>query len=590
MKKRVFTIIVSFIMAFATCSVFAGCNVGANNSNPKPSQSETTYVKVLHYDAGYGRSYLEKTARAFEDAVKDVEYEPGKKGVYIDIEHSQTNTTGAGLLETLPSSPYDVFLSTGNDVETLKNSGYIMDISAILNGTSADANPVSPFLDATSIYDRMLADAKGTAVASDGKNYSLPIFLLSYHLYYDAQLVADRGLYIRNDSTDTQLNFTKDVSLAQLGVDGLPNTADDGLPETYAQFYLWLAKIEDSNITPIHYSGLYQQHMDFALQQFWADFEGRANVKGCYTFDGTVMSDLINVDSSGNVEYLEPTAITVENGYMVQKQEGRYRVMQLAKKLADSMGTSDKWIHNYAFSGSENHTEAQGTYVASKFSQKPIMMFADGSYWEAEATDKFKSFESRGGGKLNRKLAVLPIPKYSRDDVGTTSRATVIANCAQSMFMHKHVENATNKQAAIDFVAYFNKEDNMDMQHLESASMRPYNYEIDDEVSANMSHLLKDYYNLFTSDRTDVVLTFDTNDFYRANIDQLDLYYWVFYSQYRTTSDIKSYLSVKTFKENNSHENLVTAEDYFNGFYRYFTHRVTTGASTVWETMLAKIS
>ncbi len=590
MKKNTLALVLAAVVSTtAVAGTLTGC-FGGGETSVKPDATQTTYVKLLHYDAGFGRTYIEKTARAFEEAVKDVEYETGKKGVYIDIEHTQTSATGKSLLETLPSSPYDLFLSNGNSVETLKNSGAVMDLTSLAKAKSSDENTLSEYADETSIYERMFADAQENYTATDGKMYSLPVFLMSYHLYYDAQLVADRGLYIKDGSTDTQLSFTKNLAQAQKGVDGVKGTADDGLPETYDQFYLWLAKVEDSNITPMHYSGLYQQHIEFALQQFWADFEGKDNVKACWTFDGTKMKDLINVDDEGNVTYLPETEITLENGYMVQKQEGRYRVMQLAKKLADSMSTADKWIHNYAFSGSETHTEAQGTFVASKYSSKPILMFADGSYWEAEASDKFSAYESRNGGKLDRKIAVLPTPKYSRADVGEDSRTTVLADVGLDMYAHKHVETATNKQAVIDFLMYFNQAEQMDMQHAESASMRPYTYEIDSVVSANMSHMLKDYYALMTSERTDVVSTTANNDFVRANTDALDRYYWIFYSQFREDGDEKSYLSVKTFKENTSHEVLVTAEDYFNGFYRYFTKRLKADSKTVWEDMLSKIN
>ena len=587
MKKNIVSLVLATAVASATVVGMAGCGGETNN---KPDANKVTYVKLLHYDAGYGRAYLEKTARAFEKEVENISYEDGKKGVYIDIEHSQMDSTGQNLLNSLSGSPYDMFLTTGVTPADMKNNGNVLEISSLLNATKSDETPLSPFADETSIYQRMYPDMQEYYSNTDNTMYGIPVFMISYHLYYDAELVANRGLYIDNTSTDAKIKLTNNLAKAQKGVDGKSGTSDDGLPETWAQFYLWLTELENKNITPIHYSELYQQHMDYAMQQFWADFEGKDATKACWTFDGTKMTDLIDaIDDDGNVTYLPETEITLDNGYMVQKQEGRYRVMQLNKKLADSMKGSDKLISNYAFSGSENHTEAQGTYISSKYTTKPIMLFAEGSYWEAEATDKFESYESRNGGKMDRKFAVLPTPKYSREDVGENSRTTVLVDSGLTMMLHKKLENATNKQAAIDFMMYFNMEDNMDMQHNAAASMRPFTYEIDDEVSANMSYLLKDYHNLMSSERTDLVFGTANNDFVRANSTQLNKTNWIFYSQYRERSDEKSYLSIKTFKDNSSAENLVTAEDYFEGFYRVYTYKTNANAKTLWDTMLDKI-
>ncbi len=567
MKGKKLSLLLAGMLATSTMVGFVGCGPTGDETE-KPDASTTTYVKLLHYDAGYGREYLEKTAAAFQEAVKDVEYEPGKKGVYIDIEHSKTSSTGDSLLQSLASSQYDVYLTSGIDPVAAKKNGYIMDVSSLVNAKSSDAQSVSRFADTTSIYDRMYTEMQDYYSNDDGSYYVTPVFLLSYNFFYDAELVESKGLYIKDGSTDSELTFTKSYAAAAKGVDGVKGTADDGMPETYDQLYLWLAAVKDKGMIPIHYSGLYQQHADFALQQFWADFEGYEKAKACWSFDGTVMDDLINVSDNGTVSYLDPTAITVENGYMVQKQEGRYRVLQLAKKLADSMKTDKPLINTIAFSPSENHTEAQGTYITSKYTQQPIMLFAEGSYWEAEASDKFASLESRKGGKLDRKFAVLPTPKYTRAEVGTDSRTTLLISAGLSMLLHKNVETQTNAQAVKDFFMFFNKAENMDMQHAESSSARPFSYEIDSTVSATMSHYLKNYHALLNNERTDVVFTCANNSFYRANIDNLDRYYWLFFSNYKEGTDQTSYYTIKTFKENSNNENLVTAEDYFNGLYR----------------------
>ena len=497
-----------------------------------------------------------------------------------------TGATGNTLLNDLKGSPYDMFLTSGVTPGDMQSHANIMDITSIMKASSTDENNPYTFAEETSIYDRMYPDKKDYYLGTDNKIYGAPVFMNTSHLYYNSDLVANRGLYIKAGSTDTALQYTKVLAQAQLGVDGVKGTADDGLPETWAQLKLWLEKIESVNIVPIHYSGLYQQHMDWALGQFWADFEGATNVKACYTFDGTVMTDLIDtIDDEGNITYYPETAITPQNGYKVQRQEGRYRVMQLAKYLADSMSTQDKLIHNNAFAKGETHTTAQGTYLTSRYGKNPIMLFAESSYWETEAADDFKKCEGKGGGRLDSKLAILPTPKYSRDDVGPSSRGTIVANDALNMFIHTKVENASNKKAVEDFFMYFNQASNMDMQFVEASSLRPYTFEIDSEQSAKMSYLQKDYYNLMNNTRTDVVFACDNNNLYRANAADFSKDNWIFYSQYRSSGDEKAFVSIKTFKDNNSHENLVTPENYFFGFERVYTYKAGANPSK-WEQML----
>lgn len=403
-------------------AVMASC--GGNNGEGKPDPTKTTYIYLQNYDCGYGREYLIETAKKFEEAVKDISYEEGKTGVHIEMLHTQTNSTGKGLLTNLPSSQYEVFFTNEIHPTLLKTNGFIMDISDIMNATSADN--IGRFAGETSIYDRMYPDWQDYYLEEDGSMYGFPLFMQTYNFTYDAELLETKKMYIRKDSTDAKLNFTSDKAQFSTGpdgktgvIDGVDYSLDDGLPATYDQFYLWCDALANSaGVIPIHYSGIYQQHIDFALQQLWAEFEGKDNVKACWTFDGTEMSDLINVDDSGNVTYLPKTAITTENGYMVQKQEGRYRAMQFAEKLADNRA---KWINPYSFSGSESHTEAQGTYISSKYTTTPILMLAEGGYWEAEATESFTKLENRNGGKHDRKFALLPTPKYSREQVGERS-------------------------------------------------------------------------------------------------------------------------------------------------------------------------
>ena len=416
MKKKLTSLTLASLLAALP---LAGCGGGSNNGGGGDLPSDKTIVRLLCYDAGYGRTYIEKVARAFEEEVKDVSYEAGKTGVYLDITQSPTSSVGEEVLTSLPNSNTDMFFSNGHTALELQNNGYVMDITELVKASSNDANPISEFAEETSIYDRMYDDFREYLTTPDGKMYSVPLFLMTYNLTYDVDLVKKEGLYIREDSTDEKLVLTDKIASASVGVDGVKGTEDDGLPETYAQFILWMDALT-VNTTPLHYQGGMLMR---AMSNFWADFEGKDNVKGCYTFDGTVMSDLVDtINDDGTVTYMDPTEITVENGYLVQRQEGRYRVLELMEKIANSMKGTKPYVYKKGWPSVENHKQAQKTYIMSTYNDdKPIVMFAEGGYWETEAVDVFNKLP---GGNTGRNFAILPTPKYSREDVGVNSRRT----------------------------------------------------------------------------------------------------------------------------------------------------------------------
>lgn len=550
-----------------------GTNSGSGNGGGSTKQTE---IKFQIYDCGFGAQFAEQTAAAFEAAVKDKSYEEGKTGVHVEIEAISTNATGENLVNGLGSNPNHVYFTEFTFPSLLKNSGNVMDISSWLTETSATAG-ASQFAEATSIKDRMFEAWRDYNFEADGSCYSVPMFMSNEIFTYDQQLVEEKKLYIADTSTDDKLDFvTTSAQKKQKGVDGIEGTEDDGLPETYAQLYLWFEAMVKKGVTPLSWSGTHGYHFDWALQQFWADFEGKDNVMHCYTFDGSTDSTLIDtIDEAGNITYLAPTAITLDNGYIVQKQEGRYRALSVAKKVAENQA---KWVYSLSFSPSESHLSSQTSYLASKFLGQPIMCFAHGAYWEAEATATFEAYASQGGGKLDRKLAVLPTPKATRDLVGT--KTTVVSDSSTALFVKNGLSGAT-LEAVKDFVTFFNTQPMMALQNRLSASPRPFNYDISTEED-KMTNYEKSVYNFFKQSASrDVVYTAARSDFYMANYEDLSKWEWILSSRYDTSTSNVSDVSVKTFKDNPS----LTLNQYFNGLYTNFA---ADGAAR-WQTMLNRI-
>ncbi len=547
---------------------------GNNNGEEKPSENQTTYIRVQNYDCGFGRTYITETVKKFQEAVKDKSYEEGKTGVFVDITNATSESTGQVLLNALKGGEHDVYFTNGIAPYMLNQyKSDLLDLAPILNATSADTENKIDFTAESSIMSRMDGDVKNYYLNDDGTMYTIPLFYNSFLITYDAGLVEEKNLYIQEGSTDTQIAVGTKAN-ASKGVDGEKGTEDDGLPETYAQWFLWMDTMKTRGVTPIHKSGLYEQHMTFALGQFWADFEGYEGTRAAIDFNGREVSDLIDsIDGSGNITYMPKTAITPQNGYLVQKQEGRYRALEVAKKLADNYA---KYFHAYAFTSSETHTSAQATYVASKLKGQPIMMFIDGSYWEAEATDKFASFEAQNGGKMDRQFKILPMPKYSRDMIGQDT--TLTTSVAQQILVNAKTSGGT-LDAVKDFLAFFNTEENMALQNKESSSPRPFSYSIS-SIENEMSTYTKSLYNTFHGDNVKVALWASTEDFAFVNSEELDVYYFLLDSKYKPTDNVTSYNPVKVMKDEK-----ISVIDWFNGL----TDKFTASNNAKWNSLLNRL-
>lgn len=572
MKKQ--TKIISVCMALALAApAFSGCKRGGGSSLP----TDKTIIFYQNYDCGYGSEYIEETCKKFAEAVKDVSYEEGKTGVYFEPYTSKTDATGKELVNSLSVNENYIYFTEFTMPQMLKNSGYVMDISSWLNETSSTPG-ASRFAEKTSIKERMYDSWRDYVTEDDGSMYCIPLFESTEVFTYDKDLCESKKLYIAEGSTDGKLIFVKSpAQKKQKGVDGIAGTEDDGLPETYAQLYLWFNAMKSSGVKPMTWSGMFKFHIDNTLQNYWADFEGPENVKRCYTFDGGSDSTLIDtVDENGNITYLPATAITTENGYMVQRQEGRYRALSVAKKIAEN---ANDWVNSTSFLESESHTLSQATYINSRFTESPIMLFAHGSYWEAEATPVFKNYESQKSGKADRHFGVLPIPKYSRSEVGKAT--TVVSDSSTAMFVKSGLTGGV-LDAVKDFVIYFNNQENMGLQNKYSASPRPFTYELSDELKATMTDYEISLYDFYKAgEKKNVVYTAARNDFFMANFDEMHKRQWVFASKYKSNSSTVSEESVVAFKN----EPNVTLKQYFDGLY----NRFTADDYAAWKTMLRKI-
>lgn len=553
----------------------------ACGGEPEPDydESKTTVIYLQNYDCGYGRTYISETAKKFMEKVKDVEYEPGKKGVYIDILNTQSNSYGDYLTNSIRNSKYDVFMTTNIDPLVMNEESGFMNLKDIVNATSATQG--YRFAESNSILERIFPDARGVIEEDDGDVFYLPLFLHAFHIVYDEDLLKEKSLFIAEGSTDTTLNLTNDTSELNAGPDGAHGTYDDGLPQTYDQFYLWCDEIVNQGVAPINYCGTTSNGQTFALFQFWADYEGADDYRRNFTFTGTE-SDLVNeVDDNGNVlSYYPSTEITAQNGYMLTRQQGILETVRFAKKVSES-----EWLHQNCL-GSLTNLEAQEAYLWGKYSNDRMAMHIDGNYWEAEAKTTFEECEANGGGKMDRNFKVLPIPKADRSKVGTDNapaRSTVSVDEGLQLVVRSTVEES-KLQAIKDFIMYFHSDEALQIRHVESGVPVPFDYDLSSENQAKLSTYGKSLYNTYFGENVDVVFTYADNHMYWANRLELNRYNRGFNTLYG--GDKVTHLAITHFMEQKRNGTPVSVKQYYNGIYENFT-RVVAGESK-WDKMYNK--
>lgn len=561
--------------AMITMLSFAACGRSNANNIEKDHKNETI-IYVQNYDCGYGREYVENTARRFMDAVKDVSYETGKKGVYVSISHTKNNATGSYLMNDLPNNNAEVFFTESTTPAMLKSSSMVMNINDIVNEKKGD-DGASVFSEDKSIMERMYPDYRNYYSTND-EVYAVPLFMSSNILTYDIDACDEKGLWIQEGSTDEKLILSKNKENRSKGVDGIAGTSDDGLPETWAQLYLWFDEIAKKGMYALNFQGVSKPSVDASFFNYFADFEGAENFKMNYTFSGTATDLVDTINDDGTVTYLPATEINYQNGYLLTKQEGRYRATEVLKKIADNFNT---WCHPQSFSSSETHTESQTTYIGSKYAtnSKRIVCFAHGAYWESEARGAFEAYESQNGGRLDRRFAPLPTPKYYRKDVGVGSRTTVMSGSNSTMIVKKGVDES-KLNVIKDLIAFFNSSEQMSKQLSEATVSRPFYYDIADEDTKDLSTYQKELYKFYHDERVDIVFASDKNAFYCANVDDFHTQYWMFGS--KPTSGSATTLDDGTtyyFKNNKN----TTVAQMFYGYYNRFNDN-----KEIWKTRLER--
>lgn len=411
--KRVFkSILVVLVTLMAAVPVLSACDRGGSDIDTTRTQ---LYVGV--YDGGLSANSLYTIKYKFEQKYKDVELEPGKKGVQVMIVPSRAYSDT--LKDTIKDFKIEVFVSSSANAKFLGQKGLLLDISDVYN-TSMQYDFVrgttNPELEDVLYKDKIRTDIKNYFKESDGKYYGFFTPTLFYGLIYDIDLF-EENLYYFNPQGEFVQSLDEERSG---GPDGNPETEyDNGLPATYDQFFRLCDKMVEDGITPVMWGGTVQEYVSSLLIALATDHNGKEQAELNYNYDGTARNLITGFDANGNPIIGTPKLITAKNGYELYKQEGRYYALKFLERLVSNPDYYNEDATNNAFT----HTDAEDAYIYSKFSntRKRTAMLIDGNWWQKEAESSFDALVAEKGDSesyYNRRFGMLPLPKATEAKVG----------------------------------------------------------------------------------------------------------------------------------------------------------------------------
>lgn len=385
-----------------------------------------TQIYVYNFNGGYGTEWITSLKKRFEAEHATESFEEGKTGVQVMVNNKKT---GMGDISSqILSNKEEIYFSEYSYYYTLKADNLLADISSVVK------NPVG-YGETKSIESKLSAEQKSFfgVSESDGTHYyALPHYAGYSGLIYNVDLFDEEGYYFAKTPSGSSLDdkfVSKQNPKKSAGPDGVENTADDGLPATYDEFFQLCDYIAAGGATPLVWNGFdYNNYLNLFVQALQADYEGVeqsmlnynqgngvANNKA--TTLATVSGGTVTIDPT-------PTPITDSNAYELARQAGKYYGLSFVEKLVKT----DKYHNNKAFNTAYSHMNAQEDflYAGHDGKTKPIAMLCDGVWWEMEAYSTFDDMVATYGkdmSKENRNFGFMPLPKATTAKVEEAASA-----------------------------------------------------------------------------------------------------------------------------------------------------------------------
>lgn len=569
MKKRMrmYALLSAALLVLPTVSACGGLSDGEEKIDKNRTQ-----LYVFAYNGGYGTDWLKALKARYEEEHKNDVYEEGKKGIQIVI-RAQKEETMANR-QNIPSNREEVYFTEFSYYYTLKNEGYLADITDAVTGDLGKYNDGDE--SGVTIESKMTEQQREFyGIEENGQThyYAIPHYSGFDGISYDAELFEKRGYYFvdgydtKNYERLSDLFVYEETDKKSLGpdgktgiIDGVDYSLDDGLPATYEDFFLLCQYIQSDKNTPIVWNGYaYQSYLNYIVHALSADYDGLEQAMLNFTLNGEATS-LGTIQNGKFVLDEEPTAITNANAAEISRQAGKYYALTFLEELLRGDAGAGKYYDSKCLNTTYDHITAQSDFVWGGYdnSTKPTGMLIDGIWWENEAQDAFQAMEDSGAAKkADRKFAFMPYPKATEEKVG--SKNVLVDKIYSISFVKKGIAD-WKLPIAIDFLKYANTQESLVEFTVTTNTPKALNYTLGEADKAKLSNFGRSVIEL--KERSDVLYPISTNDNYVRYPSEFQTH-GLFWS---TIGSEDLSRSCYAFKERKT----VTAESYFTGMYKYY--------------------
>ena len=542
MKKAiaVITVILAVIIA-GTVTLICTCGKRNETYNGIVIDKTKTQLYVGNYDGGAGHEWLNIAIDGFEEEYKSESFEKGKTGVQVLPRNLKDEFMGTLLLENIADGKEDIVITGTISYADFVAADVLLDITDVV--TAGGEN---------SAEKRMNESMRRTfdmGTESQSKYYGVPTLASLSGIVYDVDLFEDEKLYFGEGSTASRPVWTG-AENKSAGMDGEKGTYDDGLPETWEQLKVLMTRMVTKNITPFTWSGMYDTYRQRFMNYIWASYEGADDFLLNYSFSGT--------DSdSGDIDY--------SNGYLLQKQNGKYAALKVAEYIVKN---STLYSEN-AMKTSQSHYQAQTEYLTSVEKEKRIAMLLEGTWWENESRGTFDGMIKYSPDYAYgvRRFGYMPFPRF----IGSAgipdtdqSKTTLLCDAGSGAVIAK--KNVDHPELVKKFIAYLLRTDTQAMFTATTGLPMPYSYSLTEDQYASMTNYARTIWDLVTSEDAELVYpvydtpirientTFFSNWDWGANVTINKVNQTV-------NEPMMTFYSYPT----------ITAEDYFSGLSRNFS-------------------
>ena len=438
--------VLALIMALGMTASMVACGTQVGEEVPEGR----TQIKISMYAGGYGTEWMENLIDRMNNSQETYWYtrNPDNKAASDEI---AAKILG-GVVEA------DIYFTTPADVEELIVEGYLEDLTEVYEYTpEGESLKIKDKTLGYENYEKYLSDENGI--------YVMPNQFSINSIVYDHDLFERMGWLLTDSGTANGL--TK-------GTDGKEGTYDDGLPQTYEQFVELVETIAINAVPFIYPDAIGFAHMQHSLEAMWAKYEGYDNYVVGTTYNGTYTSP-----STGTA-----TSITPSEGWKVYAnnlQEGRWKAVDFLEKIY----MDSRYMYNDL--QGLTHTDAQGIYVTSHATQKPIAMLLDGAWWENEAKRAFADDAAKNGDEYafgKRDFRTMPVPSFEGQNSASDGKHYFNGGVGGSSFAIKQ-DDPVKKQGVIEFFKEYASDWNCKNYTNSSGCRLPFKYTLtEDEMNA----------------------------------------------------------------------------------------------------------